>query len=73
MLVLSRKPGEKILIGEDIVVTITVIGTGAVRVGIEAPRHLRIDRAEVAEARAAEIAEGLKDFVLERTDAKGKR
>jgi carbon storage regulator len=47
MLVLSRKPGETIFIGEDIKVTIVRIGPNAVRVGIDAPRHLNIAREEL--------------------------
>jgi carbon storage regulator len=47
MLVLSRKPGEKILIGENIVVTIVRIGPNTVRLGIEAPAGLKIVREEL--------------------------
>lgn len=47
MLVLSRKPGEKILIGDDVVVTIVRIGPNTVRIGIEAPRTMNIVREEI--------------------------
>lgn len=47
MLVLSRKPGETIYIGEDISITIVRIGPNTVRVGIEAPRHINIHRDEL--------------------------
>lgn len=47
MLVLSRKPGEEILIGDDIAVTIVRIGPNTVRVGIEAPSHMGIARGEL--------------------------
>lgn len=47
MLVLSRKAGEKLLIGKDIVVTVTRIGNKNVRIGIEAPSHVNIVRAEL--------------------------
>lgn len=47
MLVLSRKAGEKILIGDDIRVTICRIGPKTVRVGIEAPRGMNIVREEI--------------------------
>jgi len=47
MLVLSRKPGEKILIGEDVTVTIVRIGPNTVRIGIEAPRNMNIVREEL--------------------------
>ena len=49
MLVLSRKPGERILIGDDVAVTIVRIGPNAVRIGIEAPRHMNIVREELCE------------------------
>jgi carbon storage regulator len=47
MLVLSRKVGERILIGDDIRVTIVRIGGGGVRVGIEAPASLNVVREEL--------------------------
>ena len=49
MLVLSRKPGEKILIGDDVTVTIVRIGPNTVRIGIEAPRSMNIVRDELCE------------------------
>lgn len=47
MLVLSRKPGERIMIGEDVVVTVVRIGPNNVRIGIDAPRDLNIVREEL--------------------------
>ena len=47
MLVLSRKVGERILIGDDIVVTIVRISQGTVRIGVEAPRQTSVVREEV--------------------------
>jgi carbon storage regulator len=47
MLVLSRKLNEKILIDGGIVVTIVKIEGGQVRVGIEAPEHIKIRREEL--------------------------
>ncbi len=47
MLVLSRKPGEKILIGDDVIITIVRIGPNNVRLGIDAPRHVNIVREEL--------------------------
>ena len=49
MLVLSRKPGEKILIGDNVAVTIVRIGPNTVRIGIEAPRNMNIVREELCE------------------------
>ena len=47
MLVLSRKVGEKILIGDQIAVTVVRIAQGIVRIGIEAPNELPIVREEI--------------------------
>jgi carbon storage regulator len=57
MLVLTRKVGEEIVIGGDIRLTITAVGDGRIRIGITAPEHVRVDRAEVAE-RIRRFAEG---------------
>ena len=46
MLVLSRKVGEKILIGDNISVTVVRVGQGGVRIGIEAPADLEVVREE---------------------------
>jgi carbon storage regulator len=48
VLVLSRKVGERILIGEKIAVTVVKIGHGGVRIGIEAPPELAVVREELA-------------------------
>ena len=50
MLVLSRKPGERILIGGDVVLTVIRTGPNTVRLGIEAPRDMRILRQELTAA-----------------------
>jgi carbon storage regulator len=48
MLVLSRKPGEKILISDEIMIMIVRIGPNTVRIGIEAPSHVTIVRDELS-------------------------
>jgi carbon storage regulator len=53
MLVLSRKKDEQILIGNNITVTITEIRGDKVRIGIEAPPEVVVDRREVAEKKKA--------------------
>ena len=47
MLVLSRKVGEKILIGDKIAVTVVRVAQGIVRLGVEAPKELPIVREEI--------------------------
>jgi carbon storage regulator len=47
MLVLARKVGEKILIGENISVTVVRIAPGVVRIGVEAPAEMPILREEI--------------------------
>lgn len=47
MLVLSRKVGERIWIGEEISVTVVRITGGGVRIGIEAPPELAVVREEL--------------------------
>ena len=48
MLVLSRKLGERIVIGDRIVVTVLELHHGQVRLGIEAPREIAVFREEIA-------------------------
>jgi carbon storage regulator len=47
MLVLARRVGENILIGDDIVVTVLEMGRDQVRIGIRAPRSVSVHREEV--------------------------
>ena len=53
MLVLTRKVGEKIWIGEDICLTVVQVDRGKVRLGIEAPKDVNIRRAELPSTVAA--------------------
>jgi len=47
MLVLARKTNQSIHIGDDIVIKVTQLSRGMVRLGIEAPNHVRILRGEL--------------------------
>jgi len=47
MLVLSRKVGETILIGDKIAVTVVRVTQGTVRLGVEAPKEMSIVRREI--------------------------
>lgn len=49
MLTISRRQGERILIGDDIVVEVVEVSGGSVRLGITAPRERRIYREELWE------------------------
>ena len=51
MLVLSRKPGEKVVIGDAITLTVVALSRNTVRIGIDAPAHIRILRDEIAGGR----------------------
>jgi carbon storage regulator len=47
MLILTRKPGESLYIGDDVKITIVEIKGHQIRVGIEAPKQYRIYREEI--------------------------
>lgn len=49
MLVLTRKVGEKILVGDNIVITVVRVMPNAVRIGIQAPHGVNIVREELIE------------------------
>jgi len=49
MLILTRKVGETLVIGDDITVTICAVKHSQVRVGIQAPAHIEIHREEIYE------------------------
>jgi carbon storage regulator len=50
MLIITRKPGEKIMLGDDVVVHVMEIVGNSVRVGIQAPRSLPVYREEIWDA-----------------------
>jgi carbon storage regulator len=60
MLVLTRNIGETIVIDGNIRVTVVAVKGNKVRLGIEAPELVRVDRQEVHERRAEFAAEPLK-------------
>lgn len=55
MLVLTRKSAETIHIGDDIVIKVIHTGSGCVKIGVEAPNHIRIMRGELLEGRKPAI------------------
>lgn len=50
MLVFTRKKGESLIIGNEIEVTILNIGSGSIKVGVNAPRYISVHRQEVYES-----------------------
>jgi carbon storage regulator len=50
MLIVTRRPGEKVMLGDDIVLHVMEIVGNSVRVGIQAPRSLPVYREEIWEA-----------------------
>ncbi len=64
MLVLSRKKGQSIIIGDNIEITVVEIQGDTVRIGVNAPREVAVHRQEVfdqiaAENQQAQQSEGL--------------
>jgi carbon storage regulator len=47
MLVLTRRPSESIIIANNIKITVVSVGPGRVKLGIEAPPEVRVDRQEI--------------------------
>jgi len=53
MLVLSRRVGESIVVGDDVTITVLEVRGDVVRVGIDAPRSVAVHRAELLAELAA--------------------
>ena len=53
MLILQRKTGESLLIGEDVEISVIAVEAGRVRLAIEAPKSVSILRSELKNAMAA--------------------
>ena len=66
MLIITRRAGQKIMLGDDIVVHVMEIAGNSVRVGIKAPRSLPVYREEIwhavrEEKQAAEVRRGVSE------------
>ena len=66
MLVLTRKQGEVIHIGDGITVKVIKAGKGAVKIGIEAPAHVKVLRGELSE-KLEKAAETEQSVLFQRT------
>ena len=58
MLVLSRKQGERVLVGPDVIVTVLQIAGGRVKLGFSAPADVPIHREELRRQKPDEAAVG---------------
>lgn len=58
MLILTRRAGETIQVGDDITITVTHVSGGQVRIAIDAPKNVAVDRSEI---RAAKLANPSKE------------
>ena len=58
MLILTRRAGEALRIGDDIEVTVMAVNGSQVRIGINAPRDVAVDREEIAERKRRDRDEG---------------
>jgi len=54
MLILTRRTGETLTIGDDIFVTVLSVAGNQVRLGTTAPKHVAVDREEIAIRKKAE-------------------
>lgn len=63
MLILTRRAGETLRIGDDIEVTVMAVNGAQVRIGIKAPRDVVVDREEIAERKRQdrEVGAGLRE------------
>jgi carbon storage regulator len=50
MLILSRRPGESLTIGDEITITVVGVNGNQIRLGITAPREVRVLREEIYKA-----------------------
>lgn len=56
MLILSRKKDDRIMIGDDIIVTIVSCEEGRVKIGIDAPKNVRVFRKELLDTKEDNLA-----------------
>ena len=57
MLILTRREGESVLIGDDVTITVLRVKGNQVRLGINAPKNVAVQREEISERVRAEVAE----------------
>jgi carbon storage regulator len=61
MLILTRRVGETLIIGDDITVTVLVVKGNQVRLGVDAPKEVSVHREEIYQRIQAEKRQGHDD------------
>jgi carbon storage regulator len=59
MLIITRRPGERVMIGDNVVISIIDVKGSSVRIGIDAPREVLVYREEILEAMKADRAKAV--------------
>lgn len=66
MLILSRRVGESLMVGDDVVVTVLGVKGNHVRIGVDAPREKAVHREEIYLQTKSGAKKGCTDYTIER-------
>ncbi|MFT7127955.1 MAG: carbon storage regulator [Gammaproteobacteria bacterium] len=72
MLILTRKIGESLMIGDDVTISVLGVKGNQVRIGIDAPKHIQVHREEIYN-RIQNEKLGVSDSKEEESDNSGNR
>jgi len=73
MLILTRRIGETIMIGDDVSVTVLRIKGSQVRIGVKAPRNVSVQREEISDRIKSALADAADEEASERADGPAAR